>query len=89
MSYFHVDLFEFWRLVLWITCTVYASVMLARTACSWYALLYAPNRQSRLLRRYVQFQLLRVRLRPLRRELAMIGLYASAFGLVLWLHKVV
>lgn len=89
MIAFSPDLFEFWRMVLWITCLTYSCIMIARTAYSWCSLLYAPGRQSRLLRRYVQFQLLRVRLLPLRRELALTAFYAVVLAVLLLLHGTV
>ncbi len=82
-----VDLFAFYRWVLFIIGTVYTVVVTARSLWSWVEFLWAPERWSGPLRRYVLVQALRIRIRRFTLELAQIAALTAAFFILVWLHR--
>lgn len=83
-----LDLFEVWRRILGITCTVYALVVLSQSLLRWVR--YAQDdgdRVGRLARRYVLARILGVRLRRFWPDLLHIaGLLLILAGL-LYAHR--
>ena len=76
------DLFEAWRFVLAVACTVYAAIVMLRWMSGWYDYLYASDRGRATLRRYAVVQLLRLRARRFLGE----GLQIGAWSILLvWL----
>ncbi|MFH1420228.1 MAG: hypothetical protein ABII12_18300 [Planctomycetota bacterium] len=80
------DLFEMWRWLLCVVCAVYAVVVTGRSLWGWYVYLSARDRTRMIMRKYVVVQLLRLRLRPLARELSLIGFWLILLALVLSRH---
>lgn len=81
------DLFEIWRWVLAIACTVYATVITVRWLWSWIVYLGEPVRERTLMRRYITLHLLRMRGDRFRAELIRIVAYSAAIIVVYWLHE--
>ncbi len=80
------DLFEMWRWLLCVVCAVYAVVVTGRSLWGWYEYLSKQNRTRVIVRKYVLVQLLRLRLRPLARELSLIGFWLILLAFVLSGH---
>jgi hypothetical protein len=76
------DLFEAWRFVLAVACSVYAVIVTLRWIHGWVEYLYAPDRGRATLRRYAVVQLLRVRARRFLGESLQIGAWSI---LLVWL----
>jgi hypothetical protein len=76
------DLFESWRYILALTCTVYATIITLRWMWGWYEYLWQPDRSRALMRRYAVVQLLRIRVRRFMGE----GLQIAGWSVLLvWL----
>ncbi len=86
MSLAHRDLFEFWRLVLGILCTFYATVVTVRSLWGWCVYFSGTDRSTALMRRYVVVQLLRLSPGRFTWELLQIGFWLAALIVVLRLH---
>lgn len=86
MSLAYRDLFEFWRLVLGILCTVYATVVTIRSLWGWCVYFSAPDRSTALMRRYVVVQLLRLQPGRFTWELLQIGFWLVMLALLLRWH---
>lgn len=82
-----VDLFGFYRWILFLIGTVYTIVVTGRSVLSWLEWLWSPERWSGPLRRYVLVQALRIRFRRFTLELAEIAALAGAFAVLVWLHR--
>lgn len=82
-----MDLFDLWRWMLGVACTVYATMVTLRWAVGWIDYLARPQRGSHLLRQYLLVQLLRVRWWRFRRELAEIVFWAAAFVGLMAAHR--
>lgn len=80
------DLFEVWRLILAILCTVYAAVVTARSLWSWIVCLSGAGRTTTIMRNYVIVQLLRLRPGRFRGELFRIGALLVALAVLLRFH---
>ncbi len=80
------DLFEMWRWLLCVVCTVYALVVTGRSLWGWIEYFSGRDRTRVILRNYVLVQLLRVRLRPLAKELSLIGFWLILLAIVLSQH---
>lgn len=81
------DLFEQWRLLLTIICSVYAVVVTGRSLWSWVAYLSGQDRKTSLMRSYVVVQLLRLRFRRFAGEFVQIGFWLTVLLLVLQGHR--
>ncbi len=81
------DLFEQWRILLTVVCTVYAVVVTGRSLWSWAVYLSGRDRRTSLLRSYIVVQLLRLRLRRFAGELLQIGFWLAMLLLVLYGHR--
>ena len=82
------DLFYFFRFVLAVTLSVYFAMVVGVGLWRLRVLLAGNEPHRHLLRAYLSYQLVSLRLRPLRGELVQIGLLLAAFILVCWLHYV-
>ncbi len=83
------DLFVVFRTTLFFVLTVYTLVTTATAGWHVLRLLRGDTSRHRLLRTYLGYQLLSVRLEPLRGELLQIALWLTMLGVLWWLHGVV
>jgi len=83
------DLFIFFRTLLFLFLGAYSLLLLASGLWRLRLLLSGPQTPRQLLRLYLSYQLLTIRLRPLRGELLQIGLWTLMLCLVWWLHTLV
>lgn len=83
------DLFVVFRTTLFVVLTAYAVVTTATAGWHVLRLLRGDTGHQRLLRTYLGYQLLSVRLGPLRGELLQIALWLTMLALLWWLHGVV
>jgi len=83
-----LDLFEVWRRILGITCTIYALVVMSQSLPRWLGHLRGgDDRVGRIARRYVLARILGVRLQAWWPDLLHVaGLILVLFGL-LYAHK--
>lgn len=81
-----LDLFQFWRFLLVVVCTIYAGIVTIRSAWGWAVLLAEPRKATMLLRQYLILHMLRVRFGPFARELTLIGLLIVAMVLLVRFH---
>lgn len=88
MAWIDIDLFEVWRRILEITCTVYALVVMTQSLLRWLGLLQGGDgRVSRITRSYVLARLLGVRLRAWWPDLLHIAGLLLVLAGVLYAHK--
>lgn len=78
-----VDLFNFYRIVLGVVVTIYATLVTGQSLYGWYIYLTGSDRYIGLLRRYVIVQALRMRWRAFWGDLIICILLSIAF-LLLW-----
>jgi hypothetical protein len=84
-----IDVFIFYRTALLFFLGTYTLLLTTTTVVRLVGVLSGTHRSKELLRLYVAYQLLSVRLRPLAGELFQISLWLAAL-LVIWrLHKLV
>lgn len=81
-----VDLFKFWRYLLAIVVTVYATVITLQSLWGWVVWLSGKDRYRSLLRRYVIVQGLRLRFKTFWGDLLICGLLCVVFLLMWALH---
>jgi len=81
------DLFETWRLLLGVACSIYAAIVTARSLWGWFVYLSAPDRLTSVMRRYVMVQLLRLRIGRFAFEFAQIAFWLGCLLFVLRLHR--
>lgn len=86
MSLLDRDLFESWRLLLGLLCTVYAAVVTIRSTWEWVLYFSGPDKTTALMRNYVVAQLLGLRLGRFRSELLQIALWLVVLLGLLRLH---
>lgn len=86
MSFAHRDLFELWRLVLGILCTIYATVVTVQSLWHWGVYLSGGDRSTTLMRRYVIIQLLRLKPGRFTWELVQIGFWLVVLMVILRVH---
>ena len=83
-----MDLFDFFRWVLAIIVTVYATVVTAQSVWGWYVWLAGPDKYTAILRRYVIVQGLRLRFKAFWGDVVISVLLGVAF-LLLWRAHVI
>ena len=83
------DLFYFFRTVLFFFLGTYAVLLTVASLNRVIGLLAGDGCGKEMLRVYVSYQLLSVRLRPLAGELVQIALLVAALALLWWLHSVI
>jgi hypothetical protein len=81
------DLFDLWRYLLGIICTVYAIIVTGRSLWGWYLYFSAPDRVTTLMKRYTVVQLLRLRLGRFAWEFTRIGFWSLLLVFLLWRHR--
>jgi hypothetical protein len=81
-----MDLFDTYRWMLAVVCTIYASIVTWHSIWPWLTW-FRTSRQTAVLGRYTMLLLLRLRIRRHAGELLQIGLLAGVFGWLLLLHK--
>lgn len=86
MSLLERDLFEHWRLLLGLICTVYATVITVRSLYEWLHYFSGPDRTTSLMRNYVVVQLLSLRMGRFKEELLGIAFWLGALLILLRLH---
>jgi hypothetical protein len=86
MNPLDLDLFDVWRWLLFLLCTVYTVVVTLRWAAGWLGLLSGRDRGAVLLRHYLIVQMLRLRAGAFGRELVRIGFWTAMLGGLLYLH---
>ncbi len=89
MSLIDVDLFNLFRWLLAIVCTVYAVIQTINSAIGWYHFLSPRHRYTGLMRQYLLLHLARLGPRPFAGELAKIAILSAACLGVIWLHRFV
>lgn len=82
-----LDLFEFWRWMLAVVCTVYAAIVLIRSAWDWCEFLSGRQKAAVVLRRYILLQLLRLRIRTFGVEIAKIIILCALFIQLVQIHR--
>ena len=83
------DLFTFFRTTLFIFLGLYSALLLVSTVWRLRALLSGSDSGKQMLRLYVSYQLLTIRLRPLRGELVQIAFWLTMLGVLWWLHTLI
>lgn len=83
------DLFIFFRTTLVIFLTTYALLVLGSTVWRLKRLFAGDDPSRQMLRLYVSYQMLTIRLAPLRAELVQIGFWSLVLVCVWWLHRLV
>ncbi|MBL8879584.1 MAG: hypothetical protein JNG88_10740 [Phycisphaerales bacterium] len=80
------DVFDVYRNALFIALTIYTIVVMAITIWFGAKVLAGRDPRKRLLRLYLSYQLLTIRVRPLAGELARTGFWTLALLGLWWLH---
>jgi hypothetical protein len=81
------DLFEVYRYLLFVACTVYAAVVTVRSLWSWVVYFSAEDRVTTAMRQYAIVSLLRLRVARFWTELAAIGVWTVLLVVILHLHR--
>ena len=81
-----LDLFETFRWLLAVVCTVYAVVVTARSLVGWWEY-FRSSRETAILGRYTLVLLLRTRLRRFAGELVQIAVLTAFLVLLLYAHR--
>ena len=80
------DLFTFYRTTLFVFLGTYTLLLTISSVWQLVRLLAGPERHKEFLRTYVAYQLLTMRVRPVRGELLQIALLVAALGILAYLH---
>lgn len=80
------DLFDVYRNALFIALTVYTVVIMAVTMWFGARILVGQDPRKRLLRIYLSYQLLTIRIRPLAGELVAMAVWTLSLLGLWWLH---
>lgn len=80
------DLFELWRLLLGVTCGIYATVVMLRAVVDWVRYLSGAQQTTRLMRSYAIVHLMRLRFRRFSNDLLAIGAYLLLLAGLLYSH---
>jgi hypothetical protein len=81
-----IDLWDFFRYLLFIVVTVYATVVTIQWAWGWYVILIGTEKYVSILRRYILVQGLRLRFRTFWGDVLICLLLCVVFLLMSWLH---
>jgi hypothetical protein len=81
-----LDLFETYRLLLLIVCTVYTVVVMAQWAWRWLGY-FTESRHKRFLGHYAVALFLRARFRRFAGDLLEVAMLGLALALILYAHK--
>jgi hypothetical protein len=85
----HIDFFDFFRWVLGTVVTIYATVVTAQSAYSWWVYLSGEGKYFSLIRNYVMLQGLRLRIRAFGGDLLVCILLSAVWVLLLRAHQLV
>jgi hypothetical protein len=80
------DLFEMYRWLLVIVCTVYTLVFVSQSLYGWVEY-FSQSRRTQVLGHYAVVLLLRMRLKKFRRDLWQIGLLLAILGAIIYAHR--
>jgi len=83
------DLFIFFRTALFLFLAVYSLLLLGSSIWRLRVLFAGSDPAKRMLRLYVSYQLLTIRLKPLRGELGQIALWSALLACLWWLHTLI
>jgi len=81
-----LDLFQFWRWLLAVICTIYALLITGHWLAGWLLYLSKPDRMRAVLRNYIVVQILRLRALRFWWELVQIAFWLAAFVVVVRMH---
>jgi hypothetical protein len=84
-----VDLFQLWRYLLMIFCTVYTIVRTGESFWRWYLYLWSGDRSTTVMRHYLWVQVLRLRVHRFTLELVQIVALSALFLAISWAHRYV
>jgi hypothetical protein len=84
-----LDLFILFRTLLFIFLTIYSILLMVSGLWQVRVLLRGDDPAQEMLRVYVSYQLLTVRIKPLRGELTRIAFWLLMLGVLWWLHFVI
>jgi len=84
-----MHIFDLYRRLLMLVCTVYAAVRLGQSLWRWSGRLSGPSRGSRLLRGYAGAMMLSIRVRRFALEILQIVALLVLLGLLIWAHWLV
>ncbi len=80
------DLFEMYRWLLVIICTIYTLVCVGQSLYGWVAY-FGRSRRTQVLGHYAVVLLMRTRLKRFHRDLWQIGLLLAILGMVVYAHR--
>lgn len=81
-----LDLFLTFRTAVFVALVIYSGLSLSATTWQVIAFFRSDDPKVRWVRRYVTYQLVNMRLRPLAGELFQIALLIAALGTIWWAH---
>jgi hypothetical protein len=84
-----LELFTFFRTMLFVFLAAYSILLLSTSIWRLTALFSGSDPKKQMLRLYVSYQLLTIRLRPIRGELIQIAFWLMVLGSLWWLHTLV
>ena len=84
-----LELFTFFRTTLFFFLAVYSILLLSTSIWRLTALFSGGDPRKQVLRLYVSYQLLTIRLRPIRGELIQIAFWLMVLGSLWWLHTLI
>ncbi len=80
------DLFEMYRWLLVIICTVYTVICVGQSLYGWIGY-FSQSRRTQVLGHYAVVLLLRTRLKKFRRDLLQIGVLLAILGVIVYAHR--
>ncbi len=84
-----MHVFDLYRRLLMIACTVYAGVRLILALASWRQRLSGQGKRKKVMRGYVATMILAIRIRRFAGPIAQIAILLAVLGGVLYLHRYV
>jgi hypothetical protein len=84
-----LDLFAFFRSTLVVFLTIYSLLLLSSGIWRLVGLFRGSDQSKQMLRLYVSYQMLTIRLAPLRGELIQIAFWLALLALLSWLHTLI
>jgi len=84
-----IDLFIAFRTMLFVFLTIYTVLMLVGTIRHLWSLFIGADPTREIMRVYLTYQLLTIRTKPVRGELAQMAFWAMILGVLWWLHTLI
>ena len=84
-----LDLFTFFRTMLFVFLAVYSVLLLSTSIWRLRGLFSGSDPTKQMLRLYVSYQLVTIRLKPLRGELTQIAFWLVMLSCLWWLHTLI